>query len=153
MAPLRLDSALGLSKDDGSSPRGIVLNAGVGGLVFAGGLMGYVKAGSKASLMAGSTFGGLLLLSSFLISKKKSAGNMLGSGVSGLLTYAMGKKFLRSGKFMPAGFIATMGAAAFVYNLIEATMSKGKEPVLEVVAVPEPEPEPEAPTTDENNEI
>jgi uncharacterized membrane protein (UPF0136 family) len=124
MAPLRLDSALGLSKDDDSSPRGIVLNSAVGGLVFAGGLMGYVKAGSKASLMAGSTFGGLLLLSSFLISKKRSAGNVLGSGVSGLLTYAMGKKFLRSGKFMPAGFIATMGAAAFVYNLIEATINK-----------------------------
>jgi uncharacterized membrane protein (UPF0136 family) len=129
MMPLRLDHALGLSKGnaDNASPRGIALNTGVGGLVFAGGVMGFVKSGSKASLMAGSTFGGFLMLSAFLISKKNTKGNVLGSGVAGLLTYVMGKKFLRSGKFMPAGLIACMGAMSFVYNLIEAIRTAGKE--------------------------
>eukprot|EP00545_Synedropsis_sp_CCMP1620_P010316 CAMPEP_0119004076 /NCGR_PEP_ID=MMETSP1176-20130426/940_1 /TAXON_ID=265551 /ORGANISM="Synedropsis recta cf, Strain CCMP1620" /LENGTH=180 /DNA_ID=CAMNT_0006955745 /DNA_START=135 /DNA_END=677 /DNA_ORIENTATION=+ len=129
MMPLRLDHMLGLSKESSEQndlPRGIVLNAGVGGLVFAGGLMGFVKKGSKASLIAGSTFGGLLMLSAYIIGGKKSSkGNVLGSGVAGLLTYAMGKKFLKSGKFMPAGLIAGLGTVAFVYNLIEAMMKKG----------------------------
>lgn len=127
MMPLRLDHILGLSKEgleNESAPRGIALNGGVGGLTFAGGLMGYVTKGSKASLMAGSTFGGLLMLSAFLISKKSTKGNVLGSGVAGMLTYAMGKKFLKSRKFMPAGLIAGLGAMAFVYNLIEA-MTRG----------------------------
>jgi uncharacterized membrane protein (UPF0136 family) len=119
MTPLRLDQALGLSAKD-TEPRGVALNSGVGGLVFAGGLMGFVKKGSKASLMAGSTFGGLLMLSAYLISKKSSKGNVLGSGVAGMLTYAMGKKFMRSGKFMPAGLIAGLGAVAFCYNLVAA---------------------------------
>ena len=78
---------------------------------------------------------------------------MLGSGVSGLLTYAMGKKFLRSGKFMPAGFIATMGAAAFVYNLIEATMRKKEEPAPEPVAEVALESASERPAADESNDL
>ena len=105
-----------------SSPRGIVLNTAVGGLTFAGGLMGFVK-GSKASLIAGSTFGGLLLLSALIISKssesKTSTGNILGFSVSGMLGFVMGKKFLVSKKFMPAGLLASLSAIAFVYNIIE----------------------------------
>jgi uncharacterized membrane protein (UPF0136 family) len=123
MTPLRIDQALGLSAKD-NEPRGVALNSGVGGLVFAGGLMGFVKKGSKASLMAGSTFGGLLMISAYLISKKNSKGNVLGSGVAGMLTYAMGKKFLRSGKFMPAGLIAGLGAVAFCYNLVAVWTTK-----------------------------
>ena len=100
MMPLNIDnkllsSSLSMSKPDNepAAPRGIVLNTAVGGLTFAGGLMGFVTRGSKASLIAGSTFGGLLMLSSFIISKTKSAkGNILGFFVSGMLGYVMGKK-------------------------------------------------------------
>lgn len=123
-APLHVDVALGLAKD-ADAPRGVVLNSGVGGLVAAGGLMGFIKAGSKASLIAGSTFGGLMLGASYLIAKGKTTGNKLGAFVASLLTYTMGKKFLKSGKFMPAGLIATMAVVAVVYNSIEAFSSKG----------------------------
>jgi len=104
-----------------NKPRGIVLNASVGALTFAGGLMGFLTKKSKASLMAGSTFGGLLMLSAYLISYKKNSttGNKLGSSVAGMLTYVMGKKFMASKKFMPAGLIALLGGVAFVYNIIE----------------------------------
>jgi uncharacterized membrane protein (UPF0136 family) len=106
----------------------IVLNNAVGGLTFAGGLMGYVTKGSKASLIAGSTFGGLLLLSAYLVSSSKKAGSWLGSGVAGMLTYTMGKKFLKSWKFVPAGLIASLGALSFVFNLLGATMGTKDEP-------------------------
>ena len=136
MMPLRLDDRLIASrrateKDSygevmPSPPRGIVLNTAVGGLAFAGGLVGFVAKGSKASLTAGSIFGGLLMFSALLISKssesKSAKGNVLGFSVSGMLGYVMGKKFLVSKKFMPAGLLASLSAIGFVYNLIEAKL-------------------------------
>lgn len=135
MMPLQVDRAFGLVQDD-NAPRGIVLNVGVGGLTFAGGLMGYLKAGSKASLIAGSGFGGLLMASAIPISKNNAKGNMLGSGVASLLSYAMGKKFLRSGKFMPAGLIASAGIMAVVYNFIEAFRLRGNSDDTDHEVVP-----------------
>ena len=133
MMPLRLDNALlprrttaafasSNNEEAAARPRGIVLNSAVGGLTFFGGLMGYVTKGSKPSLIAGSTFGGLLMLSAYLISKssksRSSKGNILGSTVAGLLGYVMGKKFLASKKFMPSGLLAFLSAVNVVYNLI-----------------------------------
>ena len=132
MFPLRVDHIVGLvstndmSESDNATistppaPRGIILNSAVGGLTIAGGLVGFITKGSKASLIAGSTFGGLLLLSALLISKKSRNGNVMGAGVAGMLSYVMGKKFLVSKKIMPAGLIAFFGTVAFTYNMIEA---------------------------------
>jgi len=93
--------------------------------------MGYVTKGSKASLVAGSTFGGLLMLSAFFISKssesRSTKGNILGSSVSAMLGYVMGKKFLVSKKFMPAGLLAFLSAVGFVYNLIEVKVLSAGE--------------------------
>lgn len=86
--------------------------------------MGYLTKGSKASLIAGSTFGGSLLFSAFLIQKQKKLGSLLGTGMAGMLSYVMGKKFLISKKFMPAGLIALLGSAAFVINAMEAFFQK-----------------------------
>jgi uncharacterized membrane protein (UPF0136 family) len=128
MMPLQVDHVLGLVQNqdgDKEAPRGVALNTFVGSLTFAGGAMGFVTKGSKASLIAGSTFGGLLMISAFLISKKNSRnGNIMGAGVAGMLTYAMGKKFFASKKFMPAGLIASLGTIAFIYNTIEAFFTK-----------------------------
>lgn len=130
MMPLNIDSKLLSSRLSAkhsdivsTAPRGIVLNTAVGGLTFAGGLMGFVTKGSKASLIAGSTFGGLLMLSALLISKasenKSRKGNILGFSVSGMLGFVMGKKFLVSKKFMPAGLLTALSAISVVYNLVE----------------------------------
>eukprot|EP00568_Trieres_chinensis_P005397 CAMPEP_0183309074 /NCGR_PEP_ID=MMETSP0160_2-20130417/23773_1 /TAXON_ID=2839 ORGANISM="Odontella Sinensis, Strain Grunow 1884" /NCGR_SAMPLE_ID=MMETSP0160_2 /ASSEMBLY_ACC=CAM_ASM_000250 /LENGTH=179 /DNA_ID=CAMNT_0025473023 /DNA_START=145 /DNA_END=684 /DNA_ORIENTATION=+ len=111
-------------------PRGlmeIVLNACVGGLTFAGGVLGFVKKGSKASLIAGSAFGGTLVLSSYFISKNDSKGYKLGTVVSGLLTFVMRKKYVASKKFLPAGLIAGLGAIAFFYNLVETLINLGQQ--------------------------
>lgn len=142
MLPLRVDHILGLvsnnNNDDigetgnpeeatAAAPRGIILNSAVGGLTFAGGLAGFITKGSKASLIAGSTFGGLLLLSSLLISKKSRKGNVMGSVVAGMLSYVMGKKFLTSKKIIPAGLIAFFGVVACTYNIIEAYIAKSQK--------------------------
>ena len=119
MMPLKIDDTLVFTDAvEESAPRGVIMNAGVGSLVFAGGLMGFVKAGSRASLIAGSMFGGLLMVSSYLIKTKKQIGNILGSGVSAMLSYTMGKKFLNSKKFIPSGLIACMSSISAIYNII-----------------------------------
>lgn len=104
-----------------------LLNSSVGGLVLAGGIAGFVRKGSKASLMAGSTFGGILLASAALILNKKSIGYKLASVASLLLTFIMGKKYYVSGVYMPSGVIATAAAIAFVYNSVDTLVSGSVE--------------------------
>ena len=80
--------------------------------------MGYAKKGSKMSLLAGLTFGGLLVGSGVLISQGESyQGHALASGTTGVMTVAMGQRFLSTGKFMPAGMVASLGAIGLAYNV------------------------------------
>ena len=64
------------------------------------------------------------MVSAILVAKaserKSARGNILGSSVSAMLGYVMGKKFFVSKKFMPAGLLTILSAAGFLYNLIEA---------------------------------
>lgn len=94
------------------------LNFTLGGLVMLGGVMGYVKKKSAMSAAAGLTFGGLLIGSGVLILQGESyKGHALASGATGVMTLAMGQRFLSTGKFMPAGMVATLGAAGLAYNV------------------------------------
>lgn len=94
------------------------LNFSLGGLVIGGGLFGYLRKGSTMSAVAGLTFGGLLVGSGVLITQGESyQGHALASGVTGAMTVAMGSRFLKTGKFMPAGMVATIGAAGLAYNV------------------------------------
>ena len=80
--------------------------------------MGYVKKKSVMSAAAGLTFGGLLIGSGVLISQGESyKGHALATGATGVMTLAMGQRFLSTGKFMPAGMVAALGAAGMAYNL------------------------------------
>ena len=86
-----------------------------------GGAMGYFRKGSMASLVAGVTFGGLLIGSGVLITKGESfQGHSLAAGCTGLMTVAMGQRFLSTGKFMPAGMVASLGAVGLAYNVKKA---------------------------------
>lgn len=83
--------------------------------------MGYMKKGSKISMAAGLTFGGLLIGSGVLITKGESfQGHTLASGCTGVVTVAMGQRFFKSGKFMPAGLVASLGAVGLAYNVKKA---------------------------------
>lgn len=86
------------------------------GLLALGGLMGYSK-GSVASL-AGGAGSGLIVAgleyaaargggSPDVLSALSAAQVLVASG----LAYTMGSRFANSGKFMPAGLVATMSAA------------------------------------------
>jgi uncharacterized membrane protein (UPF0136 family) len=71
--------------------------------------------------LAGLTFGGLLVGSGVLITKRESyQGHTMASVAADVMTLAMGNRFLSSGKFMPAGMVTTLGAVGLAYNIQKA---------------------------------
>ncbi len=85
-----------------------------GGLVILGGVMGYVKARSKASLFAGLAFGALLGLCGMAIWEGRRVGLQAGTGIALALAVIMGRRFFATKKFMPAGLVAVLGLVVAV---------------------------------------
>jgi uncharacterized membrane protein (UPF0136 family) len=84
-----------------------VVSAGYATLVAAGGLIGYLKAGSIPSLVAGLGFGSVLGVGAYMTSVDPD-NYYLTMGTSAILGSFMGYRFLNSGKFMPAGLITLL---------------------------------------------
>eukprot|EP01134_Creolimax_fragrantissima_P004101 CFRG4101T1 len=94
-------------------------------LMAGGGLVGFLKKRSVPSLIAGFTFAGLYGYSSYLISTNEEIGHDLAAAASTILTLSMSRRALKSGKFMPAGMVATLGLAAGAYNGYKAADYRG----------------------------
>ncbi|KAF1383575.1 hypothetical protein PFLUV_G00133290 [Perca fluviatilis] len=91
-------------------------------LVSAGGILGYVKAGSVASLAAGLLFGLLAAAGAYLASQN-SKNVWLSLGTSGTLAVVMGLRFLNSWKFMPAGLM-TLASGLMLVKIITGMQKK-----------------------------
>ncbi|XP_067140096.1 transmembrane protein 14C-like [Centruroides vittatus] len=76
-------------------------------LVAVGGIVGYMKAGSISSLIAGLAFGVILTFGAYQTSQDPN-NCYLSLGASIVLAGVMGSRFLNSGKFMPAGLIMSL---------------------------------------------
>ncbi len=87
-------------------------------LTIAGGAMGYAKAGSTISLIAGSISGVLLLVAAFLLPGNVVVGLVLGGMVSLVLVGKFLPDFLRSGKMMPAGMMSILSVIGVVIGLV-----------------------------------
>ncbi|MFM1802245.1 MAG: hypothetical protein RJA81_1597 [Planctomycetota bacterium] len=90
-------------------------------LLVAGGWIGYLKAKSKPSLIAGHV-SGLLIIVSILIMIKGGqlapGGCILASLTAFLLTIFFGKRFAKTRKLMPAGMMAVVSAIIFLAVLL-----------------------------------
>jgi uncharacterized membrane protein (UPF0136 family) len=85
-------------------------------LLAAGGLVGYIKAGSRASLIAGTASAAAALLSLWIWSRTTRAGVFLGLILSIALVLLFGYRYtVKTRKFMPSGLLA-------VVSLIVAAM-------------------------------
>ncbi|KAK9892084.1 hypothetical protein WA026_018286 [Henosepilachna vigintioctopunctata] len=83
------------------------------GIVAAGGIVGYVKAGSIPSLVAGLVFGSALIYGAYQQSVVPP--NYIPQLVTAsILTGAMGCRFYNSGKIVPAGLICIISVAVIV---------------------------------------
>jgi len=87
-------------------------------LTIVGGIMGYVKAGSTASLIAGSISGVLLLVAAFLLPSHVVAGLAIGLIVSLLLAAQFLPAFFRTGKMMPAGLMSLLSILGIVFAIV-----------------------------------
>lgn len=87
-------------------------------LTIAGGIVGFVKAGSTASLIAGSISGVLLLIAAFLLPTNQLAGLLLALIVSLFLAGYFIPKLLRTGKVMPAGLMSVLSVIGLIVAIV-----------------------------------
>jgi len=89
-----------------------------GVLTIAGGVVGYVKADSVASIIAGSITGILLLVAAFLLPEHRAIGLATAFIISLLLAAQFAPKFLRTGRVMPAGMMSILSVIGVVAAIV-----------------------------------
>jgi uncharacterized membrane protein (UPF0136 family) len=89
-----------------------------GVLTVAGGVVGYVKAGSVASIIAGSIAGVLLLVAAFLLPEHRAIGLATAFMISLLLAAQFVPKFIRTGRAMPAGMMSILSVIGLVAAIV-----------------------------------
>ena len=87
-------------------------------LTIAGGIMGYVKAGSVASIIAGAITGILLIVAAFLLPEHRAAGLATALIVSVLLAGQFAPKFFRTGRVMPAGVMTVLSIIGIIAAIV-----------------------------------
>jgi uncharacterized membrane protein (UPF0136 family) len=89
-----------------------------GALTIIGGVIGYVKAGSLPSIIAGAITGILLLVAGWILPANRAAGLVVGLLVSVLLAGQFVPKFIRTGKVMPAGLMSILSVIGIVMAIL-----------------------------------
>jgi uncharacterized membrane protein (UPF0136 family) len=89
-----------------------------GVLTIAGGVVGYVKAGSVASIVAGSVTGVLLLVAAFLLPEHHAIGLATAFIVSLLLAAQFVPKFIRTGRIMPPGTMSVLSVIGIIVAIV-----------------------------------
>jgi uncharacterized membrane protein (UPF0136 family) len=87
-------------------------------LSIAGGVMGYLKAASPASLIAGGISGILLIVAGVLLRDKTTAGLILGGVISLALLGRFLPIFLAKQTWMPAGMMAILGGIGVILTVL-----------------------------------
>lgn len=87
-------------------------------LTIVGGVMGYVKAGSTASLVAGSVSGILLLVAAYLLPEHLA----VGLAIAGLISIALAGRFVpvfvKTGQIMPAGLMSVLSVIGVIMAIV-----------------------------------
>lgn len=91
-----------------------------GAFTVAGGIMGFVKARSRASLIAGGISGALLIVAGWLVATQPGspAGLILGVVVSAALTGRFLPIFVTKKAIFPAGIMAVLSVAGIVLTIL-----------------------------------
>jgi uncharacterized membrane protein (UPF0136 family) len=89
-----------------------------GALTIIGGIIGYVKAGSLPSIIAGAITGVLLLVAGALLPEHRAIGLATGFIISLLLALQFVPKFVRTARAMPAGMMSILSVIGLVVAIV-----------------------------------
>jgi uncharacterized membrane protein (UPF0136 family) len=87
-------------------------------LTIVGGVMGYTKAGSMASIIAGSICGILLLVAAYLLPANLVMGLALAALVSVALAGRFVPAFVKTGHLMPAGLMSVLSVIGVIVAVV-----------------------------------
>ena len=99
---------------------GTVAAIAYGSLAIIGGIIGYIQAQSKASLISGMISGLLLILGGAMQWQGQAWGLILASIFTAVLVVVVVARLVKTRKFMPAGLMAILGVVALVVILPQA---------------------------------
>ena len=102
---------------------GVVAAIAYGVLAIVGGIIGYVQATSKASLISGIISGLLLIIAGVMQLQGQGLGLILAIVVTIALIIVFAIRLAKTRKFMPAGLMTALGVAALVIMLKQVTSS------------------------------
>ena len=102
---------------------GVVAAIAYGILVIVGGIIGYVQAQSKASLISGIISGLLLVTAGVMQLQGQGLGLILAIVVTIALIIVFAMRLAKTRKFMPAGLMTALGVAALVVMLKQVASS------------------------------
>ncbi|WP_009634366.1 TMEM14 family protein [Synechocystis sp. PCC 7509] len=88
---------------------GIITAIAYGVLALIGGIIGYVQAQSKASLISGSISGLLLIVAGVMQLQGQEAGLILATVITSVLLIVFAIRLTKTRKFMPAGLMSLLG--------------------------------------------
>ncbi|MEH2463157.1 TMEM14 family protein [Nostoc sp.] len=81
-------------------------------LAIVGGIIGYIQAKSKVSLLSGSISGLLLILAAYFQFQGQTWGSILAVLITAVLVVVFGFRLAKTRKFMPAGLMTILGILA-----------------------------------------
>jgi uncharacterized membrane protein (UPF0136 family) len=87
-------------------------------LTIVGGVIGYVKAGSGKSIIAGAICGIALLSAGYLLPRNVAPALIIAAVVSIALAGKFIPDFMRTGKVMPAGVMAALSAIGVIMAIV-----------------------------------
>ncbi len=87
-------------------------------LTIVGGVIGYVKAGSTASIIAGAISGIALIVAAYLLPGNIAMGLILAGVVSVALAGKFIPDFMKTGKVMPAGLMAVLSVIGVIMAIV-----------------------------------
>ena len=87
---------------------GIITAIAYGVLAVVGGIIGYVQAQSKVSLISGSISGLLLIVAGVMQLQGQVAGLTLATVITSVLVVVFAIRLIKTRKFMPAGLMSLL---------------------------------------------
>jgi uncharacterized membrane protein (UPF0136 family) len=103
---------------------GIIAALAYGILAIVGGIIGYVQASSKVSLISGGISGLLLVLSAYWQFQGQPWALILAAVVTAVLVIVFALRLAKTRKFMPAGLMIILGTLAMIVMIHQLLTSR-----------------------------